>query len=169
MFGGGLRRAPSRVEGGGMILPIGAEATLEVRHPVLRPGRARADAIFSCDEAEGTRHFGSYAETGRLVGVVTVHPACWVRPPAVADLVVEAGAWQLRGMATLPEVRGEGHGVRLVKAAERCVRSAGAGLCWCNARVAAIGFYEKLGWEVVGGEFEIATVGPHFRMVRLLG
>jgi len=149
-----------------MIVPIEAEATLEVRHPVLRPGRDRAAAVFACDGEAGTRHFGSYAATGRLVGVVTVHPAGWVRPPAVAEAEVEAGAWQLRGMATLPEVRGQGHGVGLVKAAEAWVRSLGAGLCWCNARVSAMGFYEKLGWVVVGEEFEIATVGPHFRMVR---
>ena len=40
-------------------------------------------------------------------------------------------------------------------------------LHWCNARVEAIGFYAKAGWTVESEPFEIPTVGPHVKMLRL--
>jgi GNAT superfamily N-acetyltransferase len=144
-----------------MIRPLSAEETLAVRLPVLRPGRARGEAVFDCDREESTRHFGAFDEAEVLVGVATIHPApC----PAAAG----AAAWQLRGMATLPAVRGRGFGTALVRQAERTVRGQGGALLWCNARTGAVPFYRRLGWEVAGEEFEIPTVGPHFRMVRRL-
>ena len=39
-------------------------------------------------------------------------------------------------------------------------------LLWCNARVPAMGFYQKLAWQVVSDEFHIPTAGPHVKMVR---
>lgn len=144
--------------GGVMIRALSAEESIAVRHPVLRPGRPREEAIFACDAEEWTRHFGAFDEAGELVGVVTIHPAS----------IDGVSAWQLRGMATVPAVRGQGHGAALVRQAESVVRDAGGCLLWCNARVVAVTFYERLGWEVVGEEFDIATVGPHFRMIRRL-
>jgi len=147
-----------------MIRPITAEESLDVRHPVLRPGRRREDAVFESDEDARTRHFGAFdAVTGALAGVVTVHPAPWPGEPVGAARVE---AWQLRGLATLPAVRGRGYGVALVKQVHQTVREAGGDVLWCNARVAAVPFYERLGWMVVGGEFDIPTVGAHFRMIR---
>ena len=35
---------------------------------------------------------------------------------------------------------------------------------WCNARLAAIPFYKKLGWKIASELFEIPTAGPHYRM-----
>lgn len=155
-----------------MIRPISATEALVVRHPVLRPGLPLEDAIFTCDNDETTRHLGAFDEAGRLVGVVTVHPAaCPVLPAAEAEAAAmggEVAAWQLRGMGTLPEARGRGHGKALVREAERRVREAGGSLLWCNARVVALSFYGRLGWEVVGEEFDIPTVGPHFVMRRRL-
>ena len=34
-------------------------------------------------------------------------------------------------------------------------------LWWCNARLVAVGFYEKLGLSVYGDIFEIEPIGPH--------
>jgi ribosomal protein S18 acetylase RimI-like enzyme len=73
-------------------------------------------------------------------------------------------AYQLRGMATAPEARGRGLGRALVHACIAFAREDGAELVWCNARVGAVGFYHKQGFEIVGDEFEIPDVGPHFRM-----
>jgi GNAT superfamily N-acetyltransferase len=38
-------------------------------------------------------------------------------------------------------------------------------LYWCNARLIAIPFYEKLGWRIVSERFEIPYAGPHHKMV----
>jgi len=161
-----LRFADLRLVGvrclvGQMIRGISLDEVLQVRHPVLRPGRERKDALFTCDGEAGTHHLGAFDETGRLVGVVTVHPADWGGD--------ETGSWQLRGMATIPEVRGSGYGKALVHAAESWVSAAGGGRIWCHARTGAVGFYRRMDWVVVGEAFDIPSVGPHFRMYRLLG
>jgi predicted GNAT family N-acyltransferase len=36
---------------------------------------------------------------------------------------------------------------------------------WCDARVAAAGFYERMGFTVVTGEYDKPGVGPHLGMV----
>ena len=41
-------------------------------------------------------------------------------------------------------------------------------LVWCNARTTACGFYEKLGFEKSGPEFEIPGIGKHFIMIKVL-
>ena len=71
-------------------------------------------------------------------------------------------------MATHPDVRGLGVGKALVAACEAVVREAGDGLLWCNARTNAIDFYVRLDWIVTSEEFDIPTVGPHRRMLKLL-
>jgi GNAT superfamily N-acetyltransferase len=71
-------------------------------------------------------------------------------------------------MATLPEVRGAGFGKALLDACVAAARENGAAILWCNARTSAADFYAKNGWRIVGAEFDIPTVGPHFRMSRAL-
>ena len=142
-----------------MIRAISAAETIAVRWPVLRPGFARETAIFNGDDAAGTLHFGTF-ESGKLTGVASIYLAPF---PAQPD---GAPAFQLRGMATLPEVRGSGFGKALLDACIAAAREKGATLIWCNARTSAADFYAKNGWRLVGDEFEIPTVGPHFRMCR---
>ncbi len=150
------------------IRPITAEETIAVRWPILRPGFPRESAVFAGDELTSARHFGAFAGDGRLVGVASIYVVAMPEPAAAAAgaPVPEGAAWQLRGMATLPEVRGAGYGAALVSACEEGARAAGGEVLWCNARTSAAPFYQKHGWSVVGGEFDIPTVGPHFRMWR---
>src|SRR6266487_1332521 len=135
--------------------------TLSLRQTVLRPGRSIAAAQFSGDDAPATRHFGAFS-AGRLVGIASLF---------LAEMPGQSGvaAWQLRGMATAPEARGKGFGRALGAACVAFARENGARLLWCNARTPAVGFYRKLGFETLGGEFEIPGVGPHFRMTLQLG
>src|SRR5688572_8178885 len=140
---------------------ISAADTVEIRWAILRPGFPRETAIFEGDEDEPTAHFGVFLGS-KLVGVASLYE---VEPPAE---IPEGRSWQLRGMATVPEVRGMGCGQELLEACEAEAREAGCDLLWCNARRAAVGFYQRAGWEIIGAEFDIPTVGPHFRMVRWL-
>jgi GNAT superfamily N-acetyltransferase len=140
---------------------ISAAETVAIRWPILRPGFPRETAIFNGDDAETTRHFGGFVD-GRLVGVTSIYQmSCPDRPDVPR-------AWQLRGMATLPEVRGLGVGKALLAASENAVRNVGDSLLWCNARTSAIEFYARLGWIVSSDEFNIPTVGPHRRMLRVV-
>ena len=36
---------------------------------------------------------------------------------------------------------------------------------WCDARVGAVGFYERMGFAVVTEEFDKPEVGPHRGML----
>lgn len=140
---------------------VGADDVVEVRWEILRPGFPRESAVFDGDRAIGTFHFGALAE-GRLVGVASIYTVPMPERPEIVE------AFQLRGMATLPEVRGCGAGRVLLAACEDGARTCGARLIWCNARVSAAGFYRRHGWQALGAEFDIPTVGPHYRMFRQL-
>ena len=137
---------------------IAAEETIAVRWPVLRPGFPRETAEFTGDSDPTTFHLGVFVE-GRLMGVASVYDAqCPEIPEAVHPC-------QLRGMATVPEVRGKGCGRALLVACVEKARGHGCDLLWCNARVSAVDFYAREGWQVFGAQFDIPTVGPHFRML----
>ena len=142
-----------------MIRAISAAETIPVRWPVLRPGFPRETAVFDGDDAPGTLHLGAF-DGEVLVGVASIYLAPF---PARSDA---APAMQLRGMATLPEVRGAGFGTALLDACVAAAREKGAMLIWCNARSGAAKFYAQHGWQIAGEEFDIPSVGPHFRMWR---
>jgi len=143
------------------IRPITAEQTLELRHPILRPGKPRETAVFPGDDAPKSRHFGAYLE-GRLVGVATIHYVPLLDRPDFDP------AYQVRGMATVEEMRGKGAGAALLTACIDEAKREGGQWLWCNARVGAAGFYQRHGFAVQGGIFDIPGVGPHYRMIRPL-
>ena len=139
---------------------ITAAETWPLRQAVLRPGRPVAAAQFPGDDAATTKHFGAFRGTS-LVGIASLFRAEMPEQPG-------ARAFQLRGMATAPEVRGQGLGRALILACLAFARDNQAQLFWFNARTVALGFYRKLGFEIIGEEFEVPDVGPHFRMVMRL-
>jgi GNAT superfamily N-acetyltransferase len=136
---------------------ITAAETIPIRWPVLRAGLPREAAVFEGDEAPDALHFGAF-RGDELTGVVSIYPRPFPERPELAN------CWQLRGMAVTPGNQRRGVGVALLRTVTREVRSRGGELLWCNARVPAVRFYEKQGWRVIGGEFEIPTAGPHSRM-----
>lgn len=139
------------------VRPISAAETLPLRMAVLRPNRPVSASQFVGDDAPTTRHFGAF-QAGKNFGIASLFRVEMEDYPGRSAL-------QLRGMATAPEVRGAGFGRALVFACIDFARNIDAEILWCNARTSALGFYEKLGFEIVGKEFEIPDVGPHFRML----
>ena len=76
-------------------------------------------------------------------------------------------AYQLRGMATRPDLQGRGIGAAMLAEAERYIASnTDVRQFWCNARVPAVAFYRKAGWDVASDVFEVANVGPHQEMCK---
>ena len=140
------------------IREIPAHQTLAIRLAILRAGMPPESARFPGDELESTRHFGAFLSDGTHVGVASIYPAPLPEAPRTAN------TWQLRGMATLPEVRGQGAGRALLLACMDAARAQGGTLLWCNARTGALEFYRKHGLTTIGEEFEIPTAGPHYRM-----
>jgi predicted GNAT family N-acyltransferase len=136
-----------------------AEVTYELRGAVLRPNGG--EIIWDGDEDPATFHLAARIDD-RVVGVVRFSPApCPWRPLARA-------AWQLRGMATEAAVRGSGAGRAMVDDGLRRVAERGGDVVWCDARVSAVGFYERVGFIVVTEEYDKPGIGPHVGMVREL-
>jgi GNAT superfamily N-acetyltransferase len=129
-----------------------------LRHAELRQGLPLETAHFDGDEDPGSLHCGAFLVAGgEPVGCVSIVPR---RGANEAD-------WQLRGMATRADLARRGIGSTLLRFALDTLRAErGPVLVWCNARVPAVPFYARQGWEVVSGVFEIPTAGPHRVMLR---
>lgn len=142
---------------------VEGSATRELRRAVLRPNWPTGSAMHGDDNPDAV-HLAAFDGDGRLVAACLVLP----RPyPLRAEL---PNAWQLRGMATAPELRGRGIGTALLAAAISEIRARGGELAWCDARTPAVAFYRQHGFVAEGEEFMHAESGiPHFRMWRSLG
>jgi ribosomal protein S18 acetylase RimI-like enzyme len=70
-------------------------------------------------------------------------------------------------MATLPEFQNQGLSSELLAMAFPIIKQNFCTLLWCHARVPAIGFYEKVGFNKVNNDiFEIDDIGPHILMMK---
>jgi len=74
--------------------------------------------------------------------------------------------YQLRGMATAEDCQGKGYGRMLLTEAEAIFKARKIDLIWCNARVSALEFYKKAGYEAIGDVFDVPHIGPHFVMYK---
>ena len=139
---------------------IPAVATRPVRFAVLWPHRPDAASCTLPDDlAPHALHLGAFLSTGQLVGVCTLLDEA---PSHVPDAVPNGvRVCRLRAMATLPEVRGSGVGRALVERACSEAAARGAAFLWFDARVAAFGFYERLGFAYCSPTFEIPPIGEH--------
>jgi GNAT superfamily N-acetyltransferase len=136
------------------------EEIFPLRHAVLRPGRPVGYSVYS--EDEGAVHIGAW-DDDMLVGCATVFPEPWPGSDSASE---ESAAWRLRGMAIDPSRQGTGVGRLVLAEGIAAAREGGAALLWANARTSALGFYERMGWRVVGEEFIATDSGlPHKPML----
>lgn len=73
----------------------------------------------------------------------------------------EKNQYRLRAMATDPGVRGYGIGAKIIETAIKELQAKGVKLLWCDARLIATGFYEKLNFKIKGQVYEVPKIGPH--------
>jgi predicted GNAT family N-acyltransferase len=99
-------------------------------------------------------HFGLFDEDGTLIACVAVLP-------------LSSCAAKIRQMAVARHCRGRGHGRRMLDDLEKRLAARGFTRLVLHARKSAVGFYEKLGYAVVGEEFQEIGI-PHVRMEKLL-
>ncbi|MCK2158059.1 GNAT family N-acetyltransferase [Exiguobacterium sp. 17-1] len=135
---------------------ISATEVIPLRKEVLRPNQPIEMCVYPDDDLESTFHLGAVKD-GRIVAIGTFSN----RPhEAYPELT-----YQLRGMASSPAVRGEGYGKALLEEARNRLKAKGSDGWWCNARLNAVPFYERLGLTVASESFEIEGIGPHHVMV----
>jgi GNAT superfamily N-acetyltransferase len=141
--------------------PITAAETRPIRSEILRPGQPPDALVYPGDDAPSSLHAGAFVD-GALAGIATVYPEPM---PAAPDADLDPSrAFRLRGMATRAGLQGRGIGRAVLARCIDHVRDSGADVLWCNARVGALGFYKRLGFQTLGDEFDIAGIGPHFVM-----
>ena len=101
------------------------------------------------DEADST-HLGIYANTGELLGVLTMKP-------------LRKGEVKMRQVAVAAHLQGKGIGSQLVAASEVWAKEAGFQSIVLHAREVAVPFYERLGYVKEGSRFLEVGI-PHWRM-----
>lgn len=139
---------------------IGPEATHDLRRRVLRQHLPadEVDVDYPADRLPGTFHLG-VRDAGTIVAVASfsVEPA-----PGRAS---QRSAVRLRGMAVDHSQQHRGLGRSLLEAALDQLRREAVELCWANARVTALPFYEALGFAAEGDHF--TSLGLPHRLVVL--
>lgn len=131
--------------------------TYELRHRVLGRGTTPADVESADDSDPDSGHYAIKID-GDVVATGTIR-----RKPSPRG---QEQAWQIRGMAVRPELRGRGLGSDVLSDLIRHAETGGADLIWCYARVAARTLYERYGFEVEGEPFDDSVAGTQVLMVR---
>lgn len=128
--------------------------TIALRDEVLR---APLGLVFSADDlgAEAADfHLAAFDADDSLI-------ACMVLTPE-SDTTV-----RMRQVAVRPELQRSGIGSEFVEYSERFASECGFSQMTLHARDTAVPFYERLGYERYGEEFEEVTI-PHWKMHKSL-
>ncbi len=136
---------------------IRPEETYPLRHKVLRPSQASELCPFDLDEHKDSFHLGAF-QGDLLVGILSA-------VPLDEKGVEREDVFRIRGMAVDADSRGRGIGTLLLQSAAKHLERQDPCRLWCFARSHAVPFYVRNGFVIVGEEFEIEGVGPHFTMI----
>jgi GNAT superfamily N-acetyltransferase len=139
-----------------LVAEIEAAQTHDLRRRVLRDGRPE-NLVFAEDDKPGAFHLGVREAPGRpLLAVASFSPEETPHRPGRRSV-------RLRGMATDHASQGRGIGRWLLEEAVSRLLEDGVGVLWGNGRDSALGFYRRLGFEVVGDGFLAGPAGdiPH--------
>ncbi len=140
---------------------IQAEACIPLRSLVLRPGEPLSNCSFPEDNDPTSFHLGSFTDST----LISIGSFLKISNP---NFKQSKNAYQLRGMATHPELRGLGAGAELLKMAEMIIGQRGGDLLWFNAREKAHRFYQKSGYIELDGKITVSEYGPHKVMYKEL-
>lgn len=111
--------------------------TWRLRRDVLYPGEYMHN--MEMEEDNHGYHFGAF-EDNKLVGVVS--------------LFQKGTDWQFRKLAVVADGQGKGIGTEILADVTAFVARENGTRLWCNARLSATGFYEKMGYTKIGNEFQ---------------
>ena len=128
--------------------------TYNIRKEILRKN-IDLTYTFTGDLDKDTFHLGLFLNN-QLIGIVSFMKFMY------SD--IKGSQYQLRGMATLHEFQGRGYGNKLIQFGLDILKEKQIDYIWCNARITAIHFYQKSGFQIIGKQFEIPKIGGHFVM-----
>lgn len=129
------------------------QAVIALRDVILRRPLGLSFSAEQLQAEADSHHLGCYVD-GQLV-------ACLLLKPTNASRV------QMRQVAVVGSLQGQGLGRRLVAYSEEVAREHGFREMWLHARESAVPFYERLGYRKVGERFIEVTI-PHWEMIKAL-
>ena len=140
------------------IKEIQAVDTHAIRLKILRNGIS-LPVEFNGDNNNDTVHLGAF-KNKNLIAVSSFMK--------LSNKNILGNQYQLRGMAVLDNFQGYGIGKLLLNEAINIFKKKNIDYIWCNARKAALNFYKKQGFQILGDEFQIQFIGEHFFMFKKL-
>ena len=136
---------------------ITAEQTRDLRHRVLWPHKDRMEeCMIDIDHGEDAIHLGTF-DGDRIVSVLSLFEM------SSPKLDFER-QYRLRVMGTDPEYGGLGAGKLIVELAKEVIREKSYDIIWCYARKVALGFYDRLGFKIIGDWYDVPEIGLHKTM-----
>ena len=131
-----------------------------LRNLVLRPNLPIETTFYDLDDHHKTFHLASKVDD-LIISIGTFYPE--------KDLDIQTtNGYRLRGMATHPKYRRNGAAAKLMREAFQILKEKNCDTIWCNARLVAVDFYKSLGFKKIGHEFNISSIGPHYKMFKRL-
>ena len=131
-----------------------------IRHQVLWQHKSFDDCGIDIDDQAGAFHLGAY-KGDELICVASFFKQNQVK-------FSEQHQYRLRAMATLSSAQNTGAARALLNTAFKILKDKDQNLLWCDARIIATGFYEKLGFEKLGDTYSIPIIGLHYLMYKTL-
>ena len=133
---------------------IAAEQTRSIRHKVLWPHKScLEECVLDTDHLENAFHVGVWRHT-ELISTGSFFPQ---QHPHFSQGI----QYRLRAMATKSGHHGMGSGRALLEYGLRILRQRNTELLWCDARLGAVGFYERLGFQLRDEIYQVPQIGPH--------
>jgi len=131
-----------------------------IRHQVLWQHKSFDDCGIDLDDQAGAFHLGAY-KGDKLICVASFFKECQAK-------FSDKNQYRLRAMATLSSAQNTGAARALLNTAFQILKEKGQDLLWCDARIIATGFYEKLGFKKLGDTYSIPIIGLHYLMYKTL-
>ena len=131
-----------------------------IRHQVLWQHKTFDDCGIDIDDQVGSFHLGAY-KADKLICVASFFKQTQAK-------FSEKNQYRLRAMATLSSAQNTGAARALLNTAFKILKDKDQNLLWCDARIIATGFYEKLGFEKLGDSYSIPIIGLHYLMYKTL-
>ncbi|MFM9985371.1 MAG: GNAT family N-acetyltransferase [Flavobacteriales bacterium] len=133
---------------------IPASSTYPLRQRVLWPHiEKESDCVIDIDDHPNGFHLGVFEED-ILISIGSFFPA-------VSTKIESRHAYRLRAMATHPDFRGRDAGKALIQFGKALLKDRYVDVLWCDARLNAVPFYHKLGFNALDEIYEVRNIGPH--------
>ncbi len=131
-----------------------------IRHKVLWPHKKINDCRIDIDHHEDAFHVGAYCYE-ELVSIGSFFKLKNKKLPF-------DNQYRLRAMATLFNYQKIGAAKALIDFSTEKLRILNQDIVWCDARIIAVPFYEKIGFIKIGDPYDIPIIGAHYLMYKTL-